>query len=68
MVLNKCGFDKFLRLMFFLKYRNYFLVSYNFIYFFVFILLFENFMICLIDYCGICLKEMFDYEFELLVK
>ena len=52
MALNKCGFDKFLKLTPLLKHRNYPLVSYNFIYFLVFILLPENSTIRSIDYCG----------------
>ena len=52
MALNKCGFDKVLKLTPLLKHRNYPLVSYNFIYFLVFILLPENSMVLSNDYCG----------------
>ena len=52
MALNKCGFDKFLKLTPLLKHKYYPLVSYNFIYFLVFILLPENSTIRSIDYCG----------------
>ena len=52
MALNKCGFDKFLKLTPLLKHKYYPLVSYNFIYFLVFILLPENSTVRLIDHCG----------------
>ena len=52
MALNKCGFDKVLKLTPLLKHRNYPLVSYNFIYFLAFILLPENSMVLSNDYCG----------------